>query len=291
MPQYAVTGASGQLGRKVVDELLDRGVPPFEIVAIVRRAQSVRDFANRGVQVREADYGEPDTLVRALIGIRRLLLISGNTAGQRTLHHANAINAARVGGVTRIVYTSMLNLEESSNPLIGEHRETERALQESGIQHVVLRNGWYTENYTNQISQYILTGQIVAAAGDGRISAATRADFAAAAAVALLDNHHENKIYELGGDAFDLYELANLVTDAANKPVTYAALSSAEYIQQLQANGLDEPTARFIAELDASVARGELETTSEDLAGLLGRRPTGLAQLVPEAVAATHPST
>ena len=155
MTSYAITGASGQLGRLAVHGLLARGVPATDVVAIVRTRVKAADLAERGVDVREADYTRPQTLGGALDGVDRLLLISSSEAGQRVAQHINVIQAARTAGAARIVYTSIVNADDTTNPLAGEHQNTERALRTAGVPFTLLRNGWYTENYTDQLDQYV----------------------------------------------------------------------------------------------------------------------------------------
>ncbi|MBV9819438.1 MAG: SDR family oxidoreductase [Solirubrobacterales bacterium] len=278
MPTYAVTGASGQLGRLAVQDLLARGVPA-EVIGIVRTRGKVADLAGRGVEIREADYTSPRDLGAALNGVQRLLLISSSQAGQRVAHHQNVIQAARTAGATRIVYTSMLNAEHTTNPLASEHRDSERALQEAGVPFTLLRNGWYTENYTDQLGQYLQQGEIIGAASRGRISA-TRQDYAAAAATALLKDDKPKSTDELGGPAFDLHELAQIITEVTGMPVTYTDLPVDEYAQRLEQSGLEEANAHFVAALDASIVHGDLETTSQDLEQLLGHPATRLIDAV-----------
>lgn len=280
MPLHAVTGASGKLGRLVVHELLTRGVPTSDVVAVVRTPARATDLAELGVQVREGDYSRPQTLGAALAGVDRLLLVSSSEPGQRVAHHTHVIEAARSAGVSRIVYTSMVNADRTTNPLAGDHQETERVLRAAGVASTVLRPGWYTENCTDQIGQYLERREIVGAAGSGRISAAPRRDHAAAAAVALLQDQAGDRTYELGGPAFDLPELARVVTEVTGTPVIYRDLPVEEHARSLQAGGMDQASAGFVAALDASIARGDLETDSQDLAQLLGRPPTPLADVV-----------
>ena len=280
MPIYAVTGASGRLGRLAIDELLVRGVPAGDVVAVVRTPSRATDLADRGVRVRTGDYSHPGTLNEALTGVDRLLLVSGSEPGQRVAQHANVIGAAGAAGVSRIAYTSMLNADHSTNPLAGEHRDTEQALRAAGVPFTLLRNGWYTENYAGQIGQYLQRGEILGAAGTGRISAASRQDYAAAAAAALLRDEEGDQTYELGGPAFDLSELARVISEVTGAPVAYRDLPVDEYVSSLQQAGLDEATARFVAALDASIAHGELDTDSEDLERLLGRPVTPLVDVV-----------
>ena len=280
MPIYAVTGASGHLGRLAIDELLTRGVPAGDVVAVVRTPGKATDLADRGVRVRQGDYSQPATLSEALTGVNRLLLVSGSEPGQRVAQHTNVIGAAGAAGVSRIAYTSILNADHTTNPLAGEHQDTERTLRASGVPFTLLRNGWYTENYAGQIGQYLERGEILGAAGTGKISAAARGDYAAAAAAALLQDEEGNRTYELGGPAFDLSELARVIGETTGTPVAYRDLPVDEYVSRLQDAGLDEATARFVAALDASIARGDLETESEDLERLLGRPVTPLADVV-----------
>jgi NAD(P)H dehydrogenase (quinone) len=280
MPIYAVTGASGRLGRLTVQELLARAVPPSHVVAVVRSRDKAADLADRGVQVREADYSRSETLDAALAGVERLLLVSSSEAGRRVAQHTNVIQAAKAAGTSRVVYTSILNADHTTNPLAGEHQDSERALREADVPFTVLRNGWYTENYTDQIDQYLEAGEIVGASGQGNISAATRQDYAAAAATALLEDGEGNCIYELGGPSFDLAELARTITETTGTEVTYRDLPVGEYTSWLQRTGLDEATAHFVAALDASVARGDLETHSQDLERLLGRSATPVTEVL-----------
>ena len=286
MPTYAVTGATGKLGRHVVTELLARGVPAADVVAVVRTPAKAADLAARGVQVRQGDYSRPETLPTALAGVRRLLLVSGSEPGGRVAQHTAVIEAAREAGVERIVYTSILNADDTSNPLAGEHQGTEQALRAARVPFTVLRNGWYTENYTDQLGRYLEQGEIVGATGGGRVSAAPRADYAVAAAAALLADEQGDVVHELGGPAFAFDDLAATVTEVTGTSVVHRDLPLPDYVAELQQAGLDEGTAGFVAALDASIAAGDLETESQDLARLLGRPVTPLADAVRAARAA-----
>jgi NAD(P)H dehydrogenase (quinone) len=278
VPTYGITGASGQLGRQVVENLLARGVPAGEVVAVVRTPAKVADLAARGVQVRQGDYSAPETLPAAVAGVRRLLLISGSEPGRRVAQHSAVVDAARAAGVERLLYTSILRADTSTNPLAGEHRATEEVIAAAGLPYTFLRNSWYTENYTGQLAQYLRTGEIVGAAGAGRVSAAPRADYAAAAAAALTGDEGGAVVYELGGTSFDFTELAAAVTEATGTKVTYRDLPAEAYAAVLREQaGLDAATAEFVAGIDTSIARGDLETGSDDLARLIGRVPGSLA--------------
>jgi NAD(P)H dehydrogenase (quinone) len=276
MTTFAVTGATGHLGRLAVTTLLDRGVPAGDVVAVVRDSDKAQSLAAQGVQVRVADYTRPDTLVPALAGVDRLLLVSSNAVGEREAHHRNAIEAAKAAGVQRIVYTSLLHADTSTTPLGVEHRATEQMLRESGLASVVLRNGWYVENYTDQLPQYLAAGAIIGAAGDARVAAAPRSDYAAAAAAALLDDTAESAVYELGGPAFSLPDLAAALSEVGGHELPYRDVSLEDFRAGLLAAGLDAGTADFVTALENGTARGELDVDTTDLEHLLGRPATDL---------------
>lgn len=284
--RYAVTGATGHLGSAAVAALLEAGVAPGDVVGVVRSEAKAGDLAARGVGVREADYEEPARLAAALTRVDRLLLVSSSAAGRRVAHHANVIDAAAAAGVERIVYTSMLNADRSTNPLAVEHLATEELLRQSGLAYTAARNGWYTENYLYALAEQVASGEILGATGGGRISAAARGDYAQAAAAALLADEGDQLVYELGGPSFDLYELAGILTDVTGQPVVYRDLPGDEYATRLQDAGTPDETARFIAELDASISRGDLKTDSRDLDDLLRRAPTPPVEVVRRAWAA-----
>ncbi|MCW2586711.1 MAG: NAD(P)-dependent oxidoreductase [Frankiales bacterium] len=281
-----VTGATGQLGRHVITELLARGVPAGQIVAAVRQPEKAADLAAQGVQVRQADYTKPDTLRTAFAGATKILLISSSEVGQRAAQHANVIAAAKEAGAGLLAYTSIARADSSTLQLAAEHQATEQLVRDSGLPFVLLRNGWYTENYTGQLAVHLEHG-IVGSAGDGRVSAATRADYAAAAAVVLATDGHEGQVYELGGDtAFTMAEYAAALSAASGKAVTYTDLPVEAYTQVLEGAGLPAPVASVLADADAGVARGELHVTSGDLARLAGRPTTPLDEAIKQALTA-----
>jgi len=280
MTTYAVTGATGHLGRLAIEELLSRGVPAADVVAVARTPEKAADLAERGVQVREGDYDRPDTLPTALAGVQRLLLVSASEPGARVAQHTAVIDAAKAAGVERIVYTSILKADNTSNPLAGEHQGTEEVLRASGIPTVLLRNSWYTENYTERLAEYLERGEIVSATANGKVSAAPRADYAAAAAAALLADDDADAVHELAGQPFTFDELAATITEITGTTVTHRNLSVHDYQAELEQHGLDAGTAGFVAALDASIAAGDLESDSQDLARLVGRPATPLADVV-----------
>ncbi|HEV7755565.1 MAG TPA: SDR family oxidoreductase [Mycobacteriales bacterium] len=272
-----VTGATGQLGRLVVESLLDRGVPAAEIVAAGRSTDKIADLADRGVRVRRIDFTDPATLAEAFAGADRVLLVSSSEVGRRAEQHRNAIDAAREAGVTLLAYTSIAQAETTTMLLAAEHQATETYLRESGVPFTLLRNGWYLENYTAQLPVALEHGAILGSAGEGRVSAATRADYAAAAAAVLTGEGHEGKAYELGGDhSFTLPELAAEITRQTGTEVAYRDLPVEEYTQVLVGVGLPEQAAAVFADSDRGIARGELLVESGDLSRLVGRPTTSL---------------
>lgn len=279
MTTYAVTGATGHFGSLAVLALLDRGVPAQDVVALVRDAAKAQPLAERGVQVRVADYNEAKTLGTALAGVDRLLFVSGNEVGQREAQHRNVVQAARAAGVSRIAYTSIARAEENSMPLGVEHRATEALLAASGIPALVLRNSWYLENYTDQLGQYLAAGAVIGATGEARISAAPRADYAQAAAAALVDDAAPG-VYELGGPAFTMGEFAAAVSAALGRELPYRNVSLEEFEAGLVAAGLDAGTAAFVTALERGAAAGELHVPVAGLERLLGRPATDLETAV-----------
>lgn len=277
----AVTGASGHLGRLVIEALLAGNLPASRIVALVRDPQKATDFAARGVEVRRADYTQKDLLDAAFEGVERLLLVSSNDVGQRLPQHRSVVEAARKSGVNFLAYTSILKADSSSMQLAADHNATEQIIRDSRIPFAFLRNSWYFENYTNQLPSILQHGAVFSSAGDGRVSAATRADYAAAAAAVLTDSNRENKVYELGGDeAFTLTELVAEITKQTGREIVYRDLPVEEYAQALIGAGLPEPLARILADADLGLKRGELLTASGDLSRLINRPPTTLAEAV-----------
>jgi NAD(P)H dehydrogenase (quinone) len=280
MPTIAVTAATGKLGRLVVDALLRRGVEPSSIVAAVRTPAKADDLAARGVEVREADYTRPDTLRTALAGVDRLLLVSSSEVGHRDEQHANVIAAAQEAGVGLLAYTSILNADTTTMQLAAEHQATEARLRDSGLPIVLLRNGWYTENYTEQLATTLEHG-LAGSAGDGLVAPATRADYAEAAAAVLAEDGHEGAAYELAGDTpLTLTELAAIVAETTGRDVAYTDLPVDAYAEILAGAGLPAPLNAVIADSSAAIGRGELTTTSGDLARLIGRPTTPVADTV-----------
>ena len=282
---FVITGATGHLGRLVVDSLLERGVPAQEITATGRAVSKIKDLADRGVRVTAIDFDEPATLRDAFDGASAVLLVSGSDLGQRARQHQHAIDAARQAGVGLLAYTSIANGDTSTMRLAAEHQATEAALRASDVPFVLLRNSWYTENYTDQLGIILQLGVLAGSAGDGRVSAATRADYAAAAAAVLTAGGQAGRVYELGGDqAFTLTELAAEISAQAGRDISYRDLPVEEYTQVLIGAGLPEPAAAILADSDRGLARGELLVDSGDLRKLIGRPATTLHDAIAAAL-------
>lgn len=277
-----ITGATGQLGRLVVAQLKER-VNADDLVALVRSPEKAADL---GIAVRAFDYTQPETLVDGLQGIDRLLLISANEVGKRKVQHQNVIEAARKAGVKWIVYTSLLKADSSSLSLAGEHVETEKLLKASGIPHTILRNGWYTENYTPSIPGAVAAGAWAGSAGDGRIASAARADYAEAAAVVLTSEGHVGKVYELAGDeAYTLKDLAAEISSQTGKSIPYNNLPEEKYAGLLAGVGIPGELARAIAGWDTGASKGDLFDDGKVLSKLIGRPTTPWAEVVRKALA------
>lgn len=279
--KIAVTGATGQLGRLIIDRLRGK-MSAEDIVALARSPAKATDL---GVPVREADYALPGTLDTALAGIDTLMMISGSEVGQRVPQHRNLIEAARRAGVRRVVYTSLLHADRSTLGLAPDHVETEGLLARSGLSITVLRNGWYTENYTASAPDAVARGMLAGSAGQGRIASATRADYADAAVAVLVGQGYEGQVLELAGDtAYTLAELAAEISRQTGKKVPYVDLAPADYTAALLAAGVPEPWPRVLPALDVEAGKGALFDDSRTLSRLIGRPTTSLADAVAAAL-------
>ncbi|SCG44324.1 SDR family oxidoreductase [Micromonospora inositola] len=273
-----VTGATGQLGRLIIESLLARGVPADQIVAVGRDTDRLADLAGRGVVTQLADYDDAESLQAAFAGAEKLMFVSGSEVGRRVVQHGNVVTAAKEAGVKQVVYTSIAKADTSSLVLAAEHKATEQLIKDSGLPYVFLRNSWYLENYTAQLPTYLQHG-VAGAADDGRVSAATRADYAEAAAAVLTIEGHTNQVYELGGAPFTLTDLAAEISRQTGTAVSYLDLPVDKYTELLVAAGVPEGYAAVLADGDRGLAQGDL-AVGDDLARLLGRTPTTLAEAI-----------
>lgn len=303
-----VTGATGHLGRLVVEHLLER-VPAARIAVVVRDRARAAAFALRGVTVRVADYNEPGTLAGAFAPGDRVLLISGNDIERNVAQHTAVIRAARTAEVALLAYTSILSTA-SRFALVDMHHATEALIKASGLPYTFLRNGWYTENYTGRLPEVLALGALIGNAGpDDRIATATREDYALAAAIVLAGADTDtdadadtdadteeattaraarlNRGYDLSGDtAWTFAEFAAEVARQADTSVVYRQHTAAVYQGILVGAGVPEPMARLFTDTDDSIARGELALTTGDLSRLIGRPTTPLTDTVAAALKA-----
>ena len=276
----AITGATGLLGQHVIENLLQT-VPANQIVAFARDVKKGSSLSQKGVLVRQADYNDKASLITALQGVDKLLLISSSEVGKRTIQHRNVIEAAKSADVQFIAYTSILHADRSPLSLHVEHVETEKMLADSGISYTLLRNGWYTENYLASVPAAIEHGVFLGAAGDGKIASATRADYALAAARVISEEGHIGKVYELAGDeAWTLEQLAKELTKQSGKQVIYNNLSQADFVAALKTAGLPDKLSNMLADSDIGASKGGLFDDSHTLCKLIGRRTTTLAESI-----------
>lgn len=272
----AVTGATGHLGQRVIHNLLNTH-DAQKIVAIVRNPAKAQQIAEKNVLVRQADYSDPAALALALQGVEKLLLISSSEVGQRAAQHRNIIDAAKTAGVQLIAYTSLLRADTSPLGLHEEHVETENYLAQSGVPFVLLRNGWYSENYLASVPAALEHGVFIGSAGDGKIASATREDYAAAAATVLSLDNQAGKVYELAGDsAWTLSELADKISTLTGKTVVYQNLSEADFAATLKQAGLPDAIATMLADSDIGASKGGLFDDSHQLSRLIGRPTTSI---------------
>jgi len=279
-----ITGANGQLGRLVMQSLLKK-IPAAEIVAAVRSPEKAQDIAALGVQLRQADYNQPDTLLAAFKGAEKVLLISSSEVGSRVAQHQAVIDAAKRAGVKLLAYTSLLKADTSPLALASEHLATEQSIKASGIPYVILRNGWYTENYAASIQPALAHGVFIGSAGAGKIASASRADYAEAAATVISGEGHAGKIYELAGN--DFYTLADFVDELsrqAGKQVSYQDLPEAAFAEALVGAGLPPPFAALLADSDIGASKGGLFDDAHQLSRLIGRPTTAYASVIAAAL-------
>ena len=285
----AITGANGNLGRLVVKGLLQH-VPAARIVATVRDGSRADDLRALGVEVREADYDHPETLARAFEGVDKLLLVSAVQPGRRLAQHVAVIDAARRAGVRLIAYTSILRADTSRLVLAAEHKATEQHLKDSGVDFVLLRNGWYLENDTGALAGAVAMGKVIGSARQGRLASASRADFADAAVAVLTQPGHANKTYELAGDqSFSMSEFAEEVSKQAHRPVVYEDLPAGDFAAALLNFGVPQMFVDVVVDASVRTSEGELDSFSRDLRALIGRPTTPVSDAIKVALKALAP--
>ncbi|EFL01953.1 MULTISPECIES: SDR family oxidoreductase [Streptomyces] len=275
-----VTGATGQLGRLVIAGLLEK-VPASEIAAVVRGKEKGAEFAAKGIELRIADYNEPETLKDAFRAGDRVLFISGSEVGKRAAQHTAVVGAAKEAGVAQLAYTGVLGGPEADFALAEEHKVTERAILDAGVPYTFLRNGWYDDMYIAQLPVYLANGAVLGSSGEGRIAPAPREDYAAAAVAVLTGEGHLNQAYELSGDvAWTMSEFAAEIARQSGKPVVFSNVAPEQYQQVLLGAGLPEPMAEILTDVESAIERGLLAGTTHDLSRLIGRGTTPIADSI-----------
>jgi NAD(P)H dehydrogenase (quinone) len=280
-----VTGATGHLGRLVVESLLAADVPPGDISAVVRNEGKAAGLVARGVEVRTADYDRPETLASAFRAGDRLLLISATEVGRRVPQHAAVIDAATAAGVAQLAYTGVLGGPAADFALADEHKATEQLILDSGLPYTFLRNSLYSEVFTDNLGTALERGAVAVHAGTGRLASASRPDLAAAAAAVLTGEGHLGRAYELSGDtAWSFTEFAAEVSRQTGRTVTYDDVSAEARLAMLTGAGLPEPVASILVGMEGAIGRGLLAATPGDLARLIGRPTTPIADSIAESL-------
>lgn len=277
----AVTGASGQLGRLIINALLtEQGVPADQIIALTRRPDSLAELADQGIQVRQADFDDPATLSSAFTGVNRLLLVSTDElaeAGKRLAQHKLAVSAAEQAGVRHILYTSMPKPEGSAITFAGDHLKTEQFIAASSLSWTILRNSWYFENLLMETGHILESGQWFTAASDGRVANIARADLAAAAAAALASNDYSNRTYTLTGkEAHTTDQMATLLSDVSGRSVAVVPITDEQKVAGLEQAGLPPVLANAFASFDTNTRQGGVAEVTDDFKQLTGRDPMTL---------------
>lgn len=277
----AITGASGQLGRLVADQLLDT-VDPAEVVLLTRDPAKLADYAARGADVRAADFDKPDELVEAFAGVERVLLISTDVVGARVEGHRAAIDAAGKAGVRHIAYTSVPE-PTPDNPagVVPDHAATEEALRESGLAWTMLRNNLYADMQVDSVAQAAGSGQLVTNVGDGGAAYVTRADCAAVAVGVLTGEGHEGKAYDVTGpQAYTAADLAELAGQQSGKPVEVVHVDDEAYTAGLVSAGLPDFIAPLLTSFGTATRLGKLAAVTDVVEQVGGRKPTPLSALI-----------
>ena len=278
--KIAICGAAGKMGQHVIQQLLKR-INANNIVVIARHAQTGERIESDEIELRQADYLDVTSLQLALSGIDKVLLISSSEVGTLAEAHFNVIAAAQGAGIQHVVYTSLLHADQSGIAMAQEHLLTEQALFKCGLVYTILRNGWYTENYTANLKTVLDSGTLIGAAGEGKITSALISEYAEAAAIVLTTHAHENKVYELAGDeSYTLTELAAEVSRQTGKNIVYLNLEEPDYRERLIYQGTEPAMANLIVNADMGAANGALFDNSGKLQELLGRKTASLEQAV-----------
>ncbi|MCY7848087.1 SDR family oxidoreductase [Bacillus haynesii] len=279
-----VTGATGKLGSKIVEKLLET-VPADQLAVSVRNPEKAEALRGRGVDVRQGDFDRPETLESAFQGIDRLLIISADGDNEtRIRQHGNAVAAAERSGVRFIAYTSIANARDSKNFLAPTHKATEEAILKTGIPYSFLRNNWYLENEMSSIQGVLAGAPWVTSAENGKVGWALQQDYADAAAAVLSGEGHENTVYELSGELLTQEEIASALGEVLGKEVPVQHVDDAAYRDIMKNAGVPDFLIPMVVDIQKGIREGTLEVSSDDFEKVLGRPLTpikeGLAQIV-----------
>jgi NAD(P)H dehydrogenase (quinone) len=270
-----VTGASGQLGRRVLELLLEQKAGP--IIATTRKPEGLKEFAARGVEVRPADFEAPAGLAQAFRGAQRALLISTDAVvhpGQRLAQHRNAVQALEQAGVKHVVYTSLPNPVGSPVTIAPDHAGTEEALAATRLDFTILRNNLYTDLLTMSLPGALASGQLVTARGQGATAYVTREDCAQAAAGALAEPSTGRRTVDVTGpEALTGDQLAALVSEVSGRKLTHLSVPAAALVQGMEQHGVPHHYAELLASFDQAVAKGDLAQVTDAVRQLSGRAP------------------
>lgn len=284
-----VTGASGQLGRLVIKHLLARGVAHERIIAGTRSPAKLAGLAAAGIDVRNADFDDPQRLTEAFKGAGTVLIISTDAlddAGTRLKQHRNAVSSALAAGVGRLAYTSLPNPDSSLLSFAPDHLGTEQAIQATGLPHVIFRNNWYHENLLLSLPAALKSGHWYSASRRGKTAYAAREDIAEAIAAALAASTSGSRTYTLtGADALSNDEIADLAREIVGKPVDVVDVTDEQFAAGLKAAGVPDPFVKVLVSAEAAIRAGNLAVVTNDLESLIGRRPKPLAEYLREAKA------
>jgi len=278
-----VTGATGPLGKAVVEFLLQK-TPASNIAALVRDPAKAEDLKAQGVDIRQGDYNDYASLVKAFTGIDKLYFVSGNDIPNRSVQQANVVRAAKQAGVKHALYTSFLRKNETSTSPIAlvaqAHLETEAALMAGGIAYTILRHTLYTDMLPFFMGDKVLeSGVIFQPAGEGKVSYALRTDMAEAAANILTSQGHENKIYEIAGnDAVSYQEVAKIMSDLSGKSINYISPTQESFREELTKAGVPEHYIGLFGGFAEGIKQGEFDHTDPTLEKLLGRKPVSVKE-------------
>ena len=273
-----ITGAAGSLGKATINFLLEKGYQAQNIIALVRDEAKAPDLKAKGVIIKIGDYDNYDSLLSAMAGVEKVLLISGSDVVKRSTQHENVVNAAKEAGIKHILYTSFQRKNESDSSPIAfvakSHIDTENMVKSSGIAYTILRNNIYLDMLPIFLGEKVLETGVFFPAGETKSAFASRSDMAEAIANILIGKGHENKEYDLSNtESFSFQDIANSLSSLTGKGVNYFSPDKETYHQTLANAGVPAEYIGMFAGFAEAMKQGEFTETSTDLEKLLGRKP------------------